>query len=195
MTNLNGKYDELKKILNDIGSAALAFSGGVDSALLAYVAAQELGSQFTAATITSPLLLQGDEDDAARFCSEYSVGHVLLPMDILANESFVSNDDQRCYYCKQQIFETIRHFADVNALEHVMDGSNIDDQPARRPGMRVLTEMSIRSPLREAGFTKQDVRELSKKLGLFTWDKESDSCRAVRLPAGERITSDSLKNA
>lgn len=195
MTELDRKYDKLKAAVRELGSAALAFSGGADSALLAYIAARELGTQFTAVTITSPLLLQSDADDAARFCSEYDIGHVLIPVDILADEKFAANDDQRCYYCKCQIFETIRHFADVNALEHVMDGTNKDDQPTRRPGMRVLTEMNIRSPLRETGFTKQEVRDLSRQLGLFTWNKESDSCKATKLPSKTPITQKSLNAA
>jgi len=189
---LTAKADALRQHIRQFASAALAFSAGVDSALLAYLGAQELGDKFIALTVNSPLLLKGDLEESVHFCKTHEIQHRVLEMDILSDFNFSANDEQRCYYCKQRIFSTIRDYADRHGFEQIMDGSNSDDCPLRRPGMRVLAEQGIQSPLRECAFTKADIRELSRELGLSTWNKESDSCRATRIPHGTAITTASL---
>ena len=186
------KIDALRASIARLESAVLAFSGGVDSALIAAIAAEELGDNFIAATLCSPLMKESDVCESVQFCKTYNISHVLLDMDILANEKFAANDADRCYYCKEQIFAALKEFADQHGFKYSMDGTNIEDCPKRRPGMRVLQEMSIVSPLRENNFTKADIRELSNQLGLFTWDKVSDSCLATRIPQGQFITMDAL---
>ncbi|MCL2438452.1 MAG: ATP-dependent sacrificial sulfur transferase LarE [Coriobacteriia bacterium] len=186
------KIQALRSDIVRLESAALAFSGGVDSALLAYIAAQELGDKFIAVTLQSVLMKEIDVSEATRFCDTYGIRHVLIDMDILADECFVTNDQDRCYHCKVAIFSAVRECAGQYNLSHVMDGTNIEDCPNRRPGMRVLREQGIRSPLRENLFTKEDIRTASKQIKLFTWDKVSDSCLATRVPQGQRITADEL---
>jgi len=187
------KITALRGSIARLNSAVLAFSGGVDSALLAAIAAEELGDNFIAATLRSPLMKESDVAESVQFCKTYNISHVLLDMDILGNVKFAANDHDRCYYCKEQIFAALKQLADQRGYKHLMDGTNIEDCPKRRPGMRVLTEMSVVSPLRENGFTKADIRALSKEMGLFTWDKVSDSCLATRIPQGESITMDRLR--
>ena len=191
--NLDAKEAVLRQSIFQLDSAALAFSGGVDSALLAYIAAQELGSKFTAVTLRSALMKDSDIEECVHFCKTYGVQHVFLDMDILNNVNFTANCKDRCYYCKVAIFSAVQDYAIQHGLVQVMDGSNIEDCPDRRPGMRVLREQGIRSPLRECGFCKDDIRDLSKKLGLFTWDKVSDSCLATRIPQEQVITLDALR--
>jgi len=193
MTVPTAKVQTLSHYIRQLDSAALAFSSGVDSALLAYLGARELGDKFIAITVESPLLLKGDLADAIRFCTQYGIHHKVLPMDILSDVNFRANDAQRCYYCKNLIFSTIRDYADSHGFEQLLDGSNSEDCPKRRPGMRALVEQNIHSPLRKCNFSKADIRALSKEWGLFTWDKESDSCRATRIPQGTTITLDALR--
>ena len=192
-TNLATKEQALRQNIWQLGSAALAFSGGVDSALLAYVAAQELGSKFIAVTLRSALMKDSDVEECTHFCNTYRIQHVFLDMDIFNNADFTANCKDRCYYCKVAIFSAIQEYADQHDFRHIMDGSNSEDCPNRRPGMRVLREQGICSPLRENDFTKGDIRNLSKKLNLFTWDKVSDSCLATRIPQGQGITHDVLR--
>ena len=182
------KEAKLREHLKSLGSAALAFSGGVDSALLAYVANQELGKNFTAVTVRSPLISEKDLGECVQFCKTYGISHRIIDVDIVGDPDFAANDSQRCYHCKQNIFSAVKGFAADHGLKQVIDGTNIEDCPNRRPGMRVLIEQSIQSPLRQCGFAKQDIRALSRQLDLFTWDKESDSCLATRIPTGSSIT-------
>jgi len=186
------KVQALRHYIRQLGSAALAFSSGVDSALLAYLGAEELGDNFIAVTVNSPLLLEDDLAEAVHFCASYGIHHKVLSMDILSDANFSANNEQRCYYCKQLIFSTIRNYATGHGFEQLMDGSNSEDCPVRRPGMRALAEQGIHSPLRECDFSKKDIRDLSRKLELFTWDKESDSCRATRIPQDTAITLEAL---
>lgn len=183
----------LRNYIRKLNSAALAFSGGVDSALVAYIASQELGDNFCAVTLRSPLISKEDLTECVLFCQTYKIPHQILDMDILAYPSFAANDVNRCYYCKETIFTALHVHADQYGMEHVMDGTNIEDDPARRPGMRVLHEQGIRSPLRANNLGKADIRALSKKLGLFTWDKESGACLATHIPINVAITAQSLR--
>ena len=191
--NLDAKENALRQNIRQMDSAALAFSGGVDSALIAYIATQELGSKFTAITLRSALMKDSDVEECVQFCKTYEIQHVFLDMDILNNVNFTANCKDRCYYCKLAIFSAVQDYAEQHNFKHIMDGSNSEDCPDRRPGMRVLREQGIRSPLRECDFCKADIRNLSKKLNLFTWDKVSDSCLATGIPQGQRITLDTLR--
>jgi len=172
--------DNLRALLNRLDSAVLGFSGGVDSSLLAYSAHQELGDRFIALTMRSALMTESELVEAHDFCARYGIAHVFFDFDVRAISRLMQGAPDRCYYCKQAIFTQIGEYAQAQGYRTVMDGSNRDDDPAKRPGMRALRELSVRSPLREAGFSKDMIRSLSKELKLPTWNKPAAPCLSIR---------------
>lgn len=171
---------------------ALAFSGGVDSAYLLY-AAIEHGAEVKAYYVKSAFQPKFEFDDAMRLAKELGADMQVLYVDVLADSTIADNPDNRCYYCKKMIFTTIAQAAEKDGYKILIDGTNASDDAGDRPGMKALKELSVRSPLRECGLTKDDIRQLSKEAELFTWDKPAYACLATRIPAGDKITEEKLE--
>lgn len=170
---------------------AIAFSGGVDSAYLLY-AAMKHGAKVRAYYVRSAFQPQFELDDAERLAKELEADLRILAADVLALETVAANPPDRCYHCKKFIFETIAEAARADGFSVLLDGTNASDEEGDRPGMRALRELSVLSPLRLCGLTKEEIRRRSREAGLFTWDKPAYACLATRIPAGERITAGKL---
>lgn len=178
-------FEENKKV-------ALGFSGGVDSSYLYYMAVK-CGADIRAYYIKSQFQPRFELDDARRLAADIGAELTVIDKDILASENVAANPDDRCYHCKKQIFGTIVAQAEKDGYNVIIDGTNASDDVDDRPGMKALTEMEVKSPLRLCGLTKDDIRRLSKEAGLFTWNKPSYACLATRVQAGEIITADILR--
>ena len=187
-----GKLDALRSALRDFGSAAVAFSAGVDSTFLLRVAHEVLGDRVMAVTARSRSFPAREIDEAAAFCRAEGVRHVILDSEELDVPGFAENPPDRCYHCKKALFGKMLEFARENGLAAVLEGSNLDDDGDYRPGRRAIRELGVRSPLHEAGLTKAEIRALSREMGLQTADKPSFACLASRFPYGERITAEGL---
>ena len=186
------KYTVLKDYIASLGSVAVAFSGGVDSTLLLRVAHDVLGDRAIAVTISSSLFPKRELNEAEAFCRENGITHIVLHIDELAIDGFRDNPPDRCYLCKRELFTRLLAVAREHGLAHVVEGSNMDDLGDYRPGLRAIDELGIKSPLRHAGLTKQEIRDLSRELGLPTWEKPSYACLASRFVYGETITPEKL---
>lgn len=170
---------------------AVAFSGGVDSAYLLY-AAKQYAEEVRAYYVKSQFQPQFERDDARRLARELGADIRILNQNILSVPGVKENPPERCYYCKRALFGTIEEAARSDGFSVLLDGTNASDDAGERPGMRALAELAVLSPLRECGLTKQQVRQLSREAGLFTWDKPAYACLATRIPTGEEITEDKL---
>ena len=182
---------ELSEFFAQTPKAALGFSGGVDSAYLLY-AGKTWGADVGAFYIKTAFQPAFELRDAQRLCQELGVELHVVEEDVLSREMVRTNPPDRCYWCKQSLFSALKKAAEALGYPVVIDGTNASDSAEDRPGMRALEELSVRSPLRECGLTKDRVRELSKEAGLFTWDKPSYACLATRIPTGREITSKEL---
>lgn len=187
------KYEQLKQILNQMGSVLVAFSGGVDSTLLLKVAADQLQERAAAITIEAPFHSRGELEEARRLAKEIGVRQIIYDASQLDLSELEDNPPERCYLCKRTIFTVCRTRAQENGFAWLADGSNSDDLLDHRPGRRALQELGVRSPLQEAGLTKADIRALSREIGLPTWDKPALACLLTRFPHGSRITADRLR--
>ena len=188
------KLSRLNELLTSMRRVAVAFSGGTDSALLAAAAARCLGKNAVAVTAYSPTLAMEEQEDAARIAAGIGIRHILLRADELAEEGFRRNGPDRCFHCKKLRFGVLSEWAAQNDIAWIIEGSNVDDVGDYRPGMKAIAAMdNVRSPLLEAGFTKNEIRSLSKDWGLPTWDKPSADCLASRVEYGRPITPDNLK--
>ncbi len=172
--------------------AALAFSGGVDSAYLLY-AARRWGAEVQAYYVQTAFQPRFERADAERLAAELGVSMRVLTVDVLAVPEAAANPPDRCYHCKRAIFKAIARAAAEDGFSLLLDGTNASDDAADRPGMRALRELAVRSPLRECGLTKADIRRDSKEAGLFTWNKPAYACLATRIPAGTPITAEMLQ--
>ena len=183
---------ELSAYFSAHPKAAIAFSGGVDSAYLLYAAVQS-GADVRAYYVKTPFQPQFEYEDAQNLARQLGVEMVTLPVDVLCREEIVSNPANRCYFCKRALFSRILEAAAEDGFSLILDGTNASDDDADRPGIQALRELQVQSPLRLCGLTKEEIRRLSKEAGLFTHNKPAYACLATRIPTGERITLDKLE--
>ncbi|MFP6585122.1 MAG: ATP-dependent sacrificial sulfur transferase LarE [Candidatus Nitrosopelagicus sp.] len=187
------KTEHLSKLLNWFegkNGVLVALSGGVDSALVAYAAYARLGKSAIAVTADYKTLAQEELEYAKKISSEIGIKHIVIEYNELDNESFVKNDNKRCFYCRSELSEHLLEIAKESDM--IVDGTNIDDLGDYRPGVLALRENGIRSPLAESGFSKKMVREAAKSVGLSVYDKPSNSCLASRIPWGQSVTAERL---
>lgn len=178
----------LEKFFSQNPRAAIAFSGGVDSAYLLYTA-KKCGADVTAYYVKTQFQPEFELADARRLAEELGIAMKVLAQDALKSPDVAGNPADRCYYCKQAIFSGILQAAQADGYSLILDGTNASDDAGDRPGMRALKELSVRSPLRECGLEKSEIRRLSKEAGLFTWNKPAYACLATRIPTGQPITA------
>lgn len=190
--NTLAKYEKLKSIIKDCGKIAIAFSGGVDSTFLTKVAKDVLGENAVAVTICSILVTDDELKEADDFCKAENIEHLIYNADVLSIPGFENNPPDRCYICKKAIFTNVQNLVGERGISVIAEGTNVDDDGDYRPGMRAIKELGVRSPLKEAGLTKAEIRELSCMLGLKTWNKPSCACLASRFAYGEVINKDKL---
>lgn len=194
MTELLAKLDRLRRIITQSGRLAVAFSGGVDSALLIRAAREVLpGENLLALTARSALFPQWETREARELAQSLGVPQLMLDVDALAIPEVAANPPDRCYFCKKAIFGAVLAEARARGFETVADGGNLDDLDDYRPGARAVRELGVLSPLKEAGLSKAEVRELSAQMGLPTWNKPAYACLASRLPYGQPLTQESLE--
>ena len=190
---LREKMERLETNLQALGSLAVGFSGGVDSSFLLAAAHTVLGDRVIAVTGADASVPERELEEARRFCLERGIRHVICAVDPLKEEGYRNNSPDRCYFCKRGIFTEVRRVAEENGIEYLAEGSNQDDMGDYRPGLRAVAELEVKSPLREAGLTKADIRQLSMAMGLPTWSKPAYACLASRFVYGEEITEEKLR--
>ena len=190
--DLHKKHKVLKNIIKEYGSVAVAFSGGVDSTLLLKVAHDVLGNRAVAVTARLCLCPERELAGAIEFCKKEKITHVFCDPTVFKIKGVANNHPNRCYLCKNEILTKIKQAVESYDIKYIADGSNSDDDNDYRPGFQAVLEHGIKSPLKEVGLTKSEIRELSKELGLTTWNKLYISCLASRFPYGEAITEKKL---
>jgi len=187
------KFEKLKTVIASYESALVAFSGGCDSALVLKVARDVLGrAKVKAVTAKSPSLAAREFEEAKRLAREFDAEHLIVETGEIERPDYQANSSERCFFCKGTLYEILSSLAAKTGFKTICSGANADDLNDWRPGLKAAEQFSVKSPLMEAGFSKQDVREFSKRLGLPTWDKPASPCLASRIPYGEPVTREKL---
>ena len=186
------KYQDLLNWFSNKNSVLISLSGGVDSALVAYAAFEKIGKNAIAVTADYKTLAQDELDSAKKIADEIGIKHMIISYDELENEDFVKNDKNRCFYCRNELSEKLLILSKQLGSEVIVDGTHTDDLGDYRPGIEALHKNGIRSPLLETNFTKQDIRDQTKIIGLSIYDRPSNSCLASRIPWGQRVTAERL---
>jgi uncharacterized protein len=190
--SLKEKRAKLYQVIRDLESCVVGFSGGVDSTFLLAVAVELLGTRVVAVSATSETYPERELREAKKLAQLIGCRHLLVMSEELDIPGFSDNPPNRCYYCKTELFSKLRKIADTEELAHVVDGSNLDDRGDFRPGRQAACELGVRSPLEEAGLTKDDIRTLSREMNLPTWDKPAFACLSSRFPYGDQITREKV---
>ena len=186
------KYQDLLNWFSNKNSVLISLSGGVDSALVAYAAFEKIGKNAIAVTADYKTLAQDELDSAKKIVHEIGIKHMIISYDELENENFVKNDKNRCFYCRDELSEKLLILSKQLGTEVIVDGTHTDDLGDYRPGIEALHKNGVRSPLLETNFTKQDIRDQTKIIGLSIYDRPSNSCLASRIPWGQRVTAERL---
>jgi pyridinium-3,5-biscarboxylic acid mononucleotide sulfurtransferase len=189
---LQGKIDKAIHIISQFNGAIVALSAGVDSSLVAALAHEALGNRVAAITAVSESLAPGELEIAKETARDIGIRHVVVKTDEVHNANYKINPSNRCYYCKDTLYRELRSQADKSGFEAILDGTQLDDLGDTRPGLVAAREAGVRSPLAESGFSKEDVRDAARHLGLEVWDKPAMPCLSSRIPHGEEITVEKL---
>lgn len=190
---LEEKYKNLVRTFSDMKSVLICFSGGVDSLLLLKAAKDGAGDGAAAVTVVSEVIPEMDLRDASDICNEFEIKHYVISEEVLKIKGFTTNPPDRCYICKKEIFSKVVKLATDEGYDYIAEGSNFDDLNDFRPGMRAVSELGIKSPLKECGLTKNEIRLLLKWFGIKIWNKPSCACLASRFTYGEKITPEKLQ--
>lgn len=192
MESLSAKYQRLKSMICNFNSLIVAYSGGVDSALLLRVAYEVLGSKVLAVTADSPSVPRLEIAEAQRIAQTIGARHLVMATEEIHDANYVANPANRCYFCKSELYSKLAEIAKREGTRYVANGTNVDDLGDYRPGLQAASEYQVVSPLKESGFTKSDVRELAKRLHLEIWDKPASPCLSSRIPYGQEVTPQKL---
>lgn len=193
MNNTKKKIEELKKIIKDMKKVIVAFSGGVDSTFLLKIAYNVLGENVIAITAKSSTYPKRELNEAEEYTRELGIKHIIIESEELNIPGFSKNPTNRCYYCKEELFTKIKKIANESNIQYILDGSIFDDINDYRPGMKALSELGIKSPMKEVLITKDEIRKISKKMNIKTWNKQPFACLSSRFPYGTEITKEKLE--